>query len=44
MVIIGYQGIGKSTAAIKRAAVVDLDSSLFYIDNKKYNKEIYKKS
>ena len=35
MVIIGYQGIGKSTAAIKRAAVVDLDSSLFYIDNKR---------
>ena len=36
MIISGYSGIGKSTLASKNKNVVDLDSSLFKIDGKRF--------
>lgn len=35
LVVIGYQGIGKSTLAKKNLRCIDLESSAFYIDNKR---------
>ena len=36
LIIIGYQGIGKSTAAKHIPNSIDLESSLFKIDNKRH--------
>ena len=35
MIIIGYQGIGKSTLANKNINYIDLESSNFFIDGKR---------
>ncbi len=35
MIVIGYQGIGKSTVASKRDGIVDLESSSFKVDGER---------
>jgi ABC-type antimicrobial peptide transport system ATPase subunit len=35
MIIIGYQGIGKSTLARKSKGFIDLESSSFYVNGKR---------